>query len=218
MIFSKAPKVMVFIFLIFFHNSMVMVFFFLVETSKSWSCSSWFFPKLPKPSSSSWLYPQSHDLLLPRFFQSSQMSQPHFGLSVRMKLTFPKVGTWSPPGLPKTQSSIARVKTPRIELFFIPLERFWSVDVQNGLSWAIWTFTAQVMGKRKAGNRPKSDIYRRSATWRWKALKESYKIALDLIPIRGPSKKFWCPKSRESKPRQFRDSSLRVPGKSDIRM
>jgi len=29
------------------------------------------------------------------------LSQPHFGLSVRMKLTLPKVGTWSPPGLPK---------------------------------------------------------------------------------------------------------------------
>jgi hypothetical protein len=51
------------------------------------------------------------------------VSQPHFGLSVRMKLTLPKVGTWSPPGLPKTQSSIAGVKTPRIGVFFIQLER-----------------------------------------------------------------------------------------------
>jgi hypothetical protein len=29
------------------------------------------------------------------------LSQPHFGLSVRMKLTLPKVGTLSPSGLPK---------------------------------------------------------------------------------------------------------------------
>jgi hypothetical protein len=29
------------------------------------------------------------------------MSQPHFGLSVRVKPTLTKVGTWSPPGLPK---------------------------------------------------------------------------------------------------------------------
>jgi len=29
---------------------------------------------------------------------------------------------------------------------------------------------------------------------RWKALKESYKIALDLIPIGGLSKKLWMPK------------------------
>jgi hypothetical protein len=53
----------------------------------------------------------------------SKVSQPHFGLSVRMKLTLPKVGTWSPPGLPKTQSSIVGVKTPCIGVFLIPLER-----------------------------------------------------------------------------------------------
>ncbi len=49
--------------------------------------------------------------------------QPHFEASVRMKLTLPKMGTWSPSGLPKTQSLIAGVKTPRIEVFFILLER-----------------------------------------------------------------------------------------------
>jgi hypothetical protein len=43
--------------------------------------------------------------------------------SVRMKLTLPKVGTWSPSGLPKTQSLIAGVKTPHMGVFFIPLER-----------------------------------------------------------------------------------------------
>jgi hypothetical protein len=52
------------------------------------------------------------------------VSQPHFEASVRMKFTLPKVGTWSPLGLPKTQSLIAGVKTPHIEVFFIPLERF----------------------------------------------------------------------------------------------
>ncbi len=51
------------------------------------------------------------------------MSQPHFGAGVKMRLAFPKVGTWSHPGLPKFQSSIAGVKTPRLEVFFIPLER-----------------------------------------------------------------------------------------------
>jgi hypothetical protein len=51
------------------------------------------------------------------------VSQPHFEASVRMKLTLPKVGTWSPSGLPKTQSLIVGVKTPCIEVFFIPFER-----------------------------------------------------------------------------------------------
>jgi hypothetical protein len=36
--------------------------------------------------------------------------QPHFEASVRMKLTLPKVGTWSPSKLPKTQSLIIRSK------------------------------------------------------------------------------------------------------------
>jgi hypothetical protein len=78
--------------------------------------------------------------------------QPHYGLNARMKLTLPKVGTWSPPRLPKTQSLIVGVKTPCIEVFLISLKRSWSVDVQNGLAWVIWTSVAQVMGKRRVGS------------------------------------------------------------------
>jgi hypothetical protein len=52
-----------------------------------------------------------------------KVSQPHSEASVRMKVTLPKVGTWSPPRLPQFQSSIAEVKTTRLEMFFIPLER-----------------------------------------------------------------------------------------------
>jgi hypothetical protein len=52
-----------------------------------------------------------------------KMSQPHFEGNVRLPLTLPKMGLESSPGLPKVQSSIARVKTPRLEAFFIPLER-----------------------------------------------------------------------------------------------
>jgi len=51
------------------------------------------------------------------------MSQPHFEASVRMRFTLPKMGTWSLPGLPQLQSSIAKVKTPRLEVFLKPLER-----------------------------------------------------------------------------------------------
>jgi hypothetical protein len=57
------------------------------------------------------------------------MSQPHFEGSVRSPLTLPKMGLGSPPvlgsllGLSKIQNTITRVKTPRIEVFFIPLER-----------------------------------------------------------------------------------------------
>jgi hypothetical protein len=68
-----------------------------------------------------------------------------------MTLTLPKWGLGSPPGLPKLQSWSAGVKTPRIGVFFISLESYESVDVENELAWAIWTSAAKVKGKRKVG-------------------------------------------------------------------
>jgi hypothetical protein len=69
-----------------------------------------------------------------------------------MKLTLPKWGFGNPLGLLKLHSSITKVKTPRIMVFFISLESYQSVDVKNGLAWAIWTFAAHVMAKRKVGS------------------------------------------------------------------
>jgi hypothetical protein len=51
-----------------------------------------------------------------------------------MRLTFLKWGLGSPPELPKLQSLITGVKTPCLEVFFISLERYRSVDVENGLA------------------------------------------------------------------------------------
>jgi len=51
-----------------------------------------------------------------------------------MTLTLLKWGLGSPLGLPKFQSLIARVKTLRLEVFFISLENYQSVDVKNGLA------------------------------------------------------------------------------------
>jgi hypothetical protein len=51
-----------------------------------------------------------------------------------MTLTLPKWGLGSPPGLPKTQSSIVGAKTPCPKVLFILLERSSSVDVENGLT------------------------------------------------------------------------------------
>jgi len=93
-------------------------------------------------------------------------------------------------------------------MFFIPLERSQSVDVQNGLAWAIWTFYStsyrQKKGREsnwhfdsqplKVGNRPDPGVCRWIVTYRWKTLKESYKFALDLVPIGGQSEKLWTPK------------------------
>jgi len=51
------------------------------------------------------------------------VSQPHCEGSVRLPLTLSKMGLGSPSRLPKIQSVIVGVKTPRIETFFISLER-----------------------------------------------------------------------------------------------
>jgi hypothetical protein len=64
-----------------------------------------------------------------------------------MTLTRPKWGLGNPLGLSKLQSLIAGVKTPRIGVFFISLESYESVDVENEIAWAIRTFAAQVCFK-----------------------------------------------------------------------
>jgi hypothetical protein len=73
-----------------------------------------------------------------------------------------------------------------------------------------WQFDSRPL---KVGNRPESDVCRRSATWRWKALKESYKIALNLILIRGLSKKLWMPKVPRVQTGTVSGLLLESPGK-----
>jgi hypothetical protein len=62
-------------------------------------------------------------LFIPKTASTASLSQPHFEKSVSMKLTLSKWELGSPAGLPKFQSSIARVKTPHI-LAFIPLKSY----------------------------------------------------------------------------------------------
>jgi hypothetical protein len=68
-----------------------------------------------------------------------------------MKLTLLKWGLESFPGLQKFQSLIAGVKTPYIGVFFISLESYRNVNVENSTR-SIWTFATQVMAKRRAKN------------------------------------------------------------------
>jgi len=53
-----------------------------------------------------------------------KLSQLHFWKNVRMTLTLPKWGFGSPLGLPKLQSSITGVKTPRFEALFMSLKSY----------------------------------------------------------------------------------------------
>jgi hypothetical protein len=54
-----------------------------------------------------------------------------------------------------------------------------------------WQFDSRPL---KVGNWPDRGVYRWSATHCWKALKENYKLALDLNPIGGLSKELWTHK------------------------
>jgi len=54
-----------------------------------------------------------------------------------------------------------------------------------------WQFDSRPL---KVKNRPNPGVCRWSATHRWKAFNESYKFALDLIPIRGLNKELWTHK------------------------
>jgi hypothetical protein len=143
-----------------------------------------------------------------------------------MRLTFPKVGIWSPPGLLQLQSLIAEVKTPCFEVFFIPLEMPWSLDVEDGLAWAIRTFSAQVMVKKRAwsqtGNltpdhkKLRIDPTPMCADGVRHTIGKILSRATRLLQTSSQSevwaRSYELPKSWESKSGQFRDSSLGVPG------
>jgi hypothetical protein len=59
--------------------------------------------------------------------------------------------SWSPNGFLNFQRAISGDKTHWIEDFFISLERYWNVNVWNGLAWLIWTLKTQVMAKKRLG-------------------------------------------------------------------
>jgi hypothetical protein len=54
-----------------------------------------------------------------------------------------------------------------------------------------WQFDSRPL---KVGNRYDSDVCRRRATCRWKAIEESYNFGFDLTPIGGWSWEIWAPK------------------------
>ncbi len=117
-------------------------------------------------------------------------------------------------------------------MFFIPLERPWSLDVENGFAWAIWTYAAQVMVERKAGSQTGSltldhkksgiDPTLGCAEGVWhsvgKLLRRTTRLLQTSSQFEVWAGSYKLPKSQESKPGQFRDSFLGVPGIKTIWM
>jgi hypothetical protein len=58
----------------------------------------------------------------------------------------------------------------------------------------------------KVGNRPVADVRFRSATQRWKALFEGYKIGSDLVAIQGRGEELWLSKVPGDQPGHVRDN------------
>jgi hypothetical protein len=110
-------------------------------------------------------------------------------------------------------------------VFLISLERPWSVDAQNGLAWVIWTSGAQVMGKRRAGTQIGSltPDHKKSRIDPIPTCVGGVRHGVGKLSMRATSlvqssswsevgaRSYDGPKSWESKPEQFRDSTLGVP-------
>ncbi len=117
----------------------------------------------------------------------------------------PEMGTWESFGTPKTSESDCRGQnTSHWGVFYI-IGKLWKCRCRK---WACMghldicsTSYVQKKGREsnwqfdswplKVGNRPDPGVCRGSATHRWKAFKERYNFALDLVPIGGLSKKLW---------------------------
>jgi hypothetical protein len=66
---------------------------------------------------------------------------------------------------------------------------------------------------QKFGNRPLPDVCSGSATWRWKALDESYKFGSNLVLIRVRGEKLWTPKIPRVQTETISGLLLGSPGK-----
>jgi len=138
---------------------------------------------------------------LAKVFSTLNVATP-LGKSVRMKLTLPKWGLGSPPGLPKLQSLIVGVKNTLHWGFLYIIGKLSKCRCRKWARMGHLDICSTSYGKKKGresnwqfdsrplkvGNRPNPSVCRSNATHRWKALKESYKFFSNLIPIGGLNK------------------------------
>ncbi len=155
------------------------------------------------------------------------MSQPHFGQVWGWSPTLPKLGIWSPPGLPKCLEFDSKAQNTShwgvlgvigkvLKRRYRKWPRIGHLDIyspsygQKKGRESNWQFDSRPL---KFGNRPLPDIRLESATRRWKELDEGYNFGSDLVAIWLFSWELWAPKVPGLHLGQFRDSNLGVPGK-----
>jgi hypothetical protein len=163
------------------------------------------------------------------------MLHPWLAQSGSVKLPLPKMGVWSPPRLPKTQKTIWKVKTPRLEVFFIPLERLeakmskmsshswfghfqiklWAKE-RSGVKLAIWLLTTKSRESTsfRCPIRECDTVLERSrrGLQLWFRPRCDQRSGRRAMTSQGPG----SPTRTHSG--QFRDSNLGVPGICDIQM
>jgi hypothetical protein len=136
------------------------------------------------------------------------VSQPHFRISVRVKPTLPKSGKLESSGTPENSelefrgqislhSSSCHVIGKVLKCRCPKWPRMSHLDIyclsygQKKGRESNWQFDSRPL---KVGNRPLSDVCRKSAAWHWKALEKSYNFGLNLVPIQAWGEKLWMPK------------------------
>jgi hypothetical protein len=169
---------------------------------------------------SKWTYPLVNvDILIKlAFFEKPwflivhlQMSQPHFGPTLakcKDETHTLKVGDLESSGIPKNSELDCRDQNTSHWGFIDIIGKVlkfrcskWphmshlnicslSYGQKKGRE-SNWQFDSW---SQKVRNRPNPDVRWGSATWRWKALEENYKIGWDLVQIGGRGEKLWWPK------------------------
>jgi hypothetical protein len=157
------------------------------------------------------------------------LSQPHFGQSGKMQLPLPKVGDLESSGTPKNSENDLRGQISSHWCVLYVIEKIskcrfpkWprmnhldicspSYGQKKGRE-SNWHFDSRPL---KVGNRPLPDIRFKSVTWRWKALKESYNFALDLVAIGFRSREIWTLKVSGFQPETISGLQLGSPGKKN---
>ncbi len=136
------------------------------------------------------------------------MLQPHFGAKCEGEAHIPKSGNLESSGTPKNLElelkgqntlhwGVLGVIEKVLKCKCLNWPRIGHFDIcspsygQNKGRESNWQFDSWPL---KVGNRPLPEVRWQCATWRWKALEESYNFGPSLVPIRARGEKLWTPK------------------------
>jgi len=117
----------------------------------------------------------------------------------------PEMGTWESSGTPKTSELNCKSQNTSLWGILYIIGKLLKCRCRKWPRMSHLDICSTSYGKKKGresnslfdsrplkvGNRPDPSVCRESATHRWKALKEIYKFALDLIPLGRLSEKLW---------------------------